>query len=517
MLRSIYLIGVVLLFLTGCQSRQSDNGQNLNTTNTNLITSTTVPVTPSPQLLTLATITKSLPTQTPPVVIPPSPTLMDTPGSTNVPMPSATPILTPVPTPSFLSEREPSFTQIDAYLRQTAIRIFFSSTGTYTVTTWDENTGEPFFLDPRTQFIYGDVNGDSEDDLLLLFAEPFMWGFNYVVVMLWQGSHYDQPLAIFERTKLPGGVSLAFEDWTGDGIVEIVWDAEWVTSGSGYGESTRTKYLVQCLSQCHVVWSYTTSVDWESHSFYLGRGVRVADVALNTEDSEIVAVTEDFMLPFTANADSISSPMYVFTTTREVFTWTGTTFELAQTEIVTPAHEITSTQKLTAQSLPGTATIEFVHVPADMGQYNEYEGFSCTVKVNSLAIENDFRCNPAFTQVWWQNIAGDSQEEIVVTTLADARAFMYIWQRQADTYHLIAAVQADVIQANLYGTRLENVDEDEAYEILAGEWSRETSSFCFSHINPDGSDVPVCWREVTRRDVVYDWDGSHFVAIPGNP
>jgi hypothetical protein len=504
MSRLFCFVWVVLFFVSGCQQNQPElepQAAKGSETRTQQITPSLTTTSP----IYTATI---IPSPTP---IPlPTYTLTSRPSPTPTPSPTATTIITPIPTPSFLTERTPTLAHLEAYLYQAPFRIFDRyGDDPYEIFAGVEDAVKPFFFDYRTQLHYVDVNGDNEDDLLLLFADPFMWGWNYLFIMLWENTHYGQPLALFEYSKVPGGVAFTLDDWTGDGISEIIWDTITTTSGSGYYESTLWRHIIQCLQECQVVWVYPISTDWNSYSFYRGRGIRATDLSLQVSGPEIIAITEEFMLPFIIGG--ISSQLQVLTATKEVFTWTGTNFTLTQSEIVRPAYNIAATQILTAELPTNIAFIQTVHIPTSSTSW-EYEAFLCTVVVDTLVLEQEFKCNPAFSQIRWHDVLADGQNEIIVTALFETQVRMLIWQRKGAGFHLIADVYGDVIRADLYGVRLENIDDDPGYEILAGEWGLPTDLFCFPYDTPGGSETR-CWYEIVRQDKVFKWDGKQFIPM----
>jgi hypothetical protein len=495
-----FFLLAVLAFISGCQQAFQDDEETPTFSIANVTVTKDLPShTPVPSPTSPATPTKIAPTSTP------SPTWTPAPAVTSTPTvrPTNTPTVTP--TPNLLSVREPTYEQLELYLQNTTIRNYrsgeYSEFRGYQNFVWDESVRA--FPNPDTLIRYEDVNGDGESDLLLAYANTFYWGTEFLIILLWEGDKYSQPMGIIEISKLPTEVHHTLEDWTGDGIVEIVWDMENGTSGSGSGITQREKYIIQCLSECNVIWDYTTSVDVYGVNQYYLRRIEVADITLDADPLRITAVTEAYHLPYIDGEST--SPLNVLTTTQQIFLWTGSTFELSETSILTPSYQITSTFQISQDSEEGFIELNAVNIPADPGTI-EFASYDCSIEVASVPLGPIIKCTPLFTEIWWQDVTADGEKELIANTLFENKGYLYIWRRAGDQYTPIANVVGDIIRPNLYGVKLGNVDADPAIEILAGEWRRITDDFCFL----GDFDVSFCWQDITRGDILYDWNGVEF-------
>ncbi|MCB8961802.1 MAG: hypothetical protein H6651_15905 [Ardenticatenales bacterium] len=433
------------------------------------------------------------------------------PTPTNLPLPTsaaATTIITDVLTPTMSPEpnsaaaglaiRYPDFTALDSYLRMSPVRLYLAE-GTANSSAFILS-GMP---DSRTQIDYLDVNGDGEVDLVLLFAEPFMWGVNYIVVMLWQGTQYGAPFAIVEDTELNGGVAYEQADWTGDNVPELIWQSETVTSGSGYEESTWRQYVIRCQAECAVIWHGVRAVVWTSNSFYIGRGVQLTEIRPDPANSQVVTRSEGFSLPFISGDQSF--PWRVEAAQQAIYQWDGTQFALTTTEITDAAYEIASIQELSATANNQTATVNYEFVP---GNGQQFDSFLCRLWVDGAIQGESFACNPYFTQVQWLNVLGDEPAEIVVITLYETSAWLHIWQAEGGLFTRIAPLSGDLINSAWPPIQLQNLDDDPELEIVTAILTVATEQFCFAYPDPGDQEVQSCWTEFRRDYEIFDWDDA---------
>lgn len=67
------------------------------------------------------------------------------------------------------------------------------------------------------------------------------------------------------------------------------------------------------------------------------------------------------------------------------------------------------------------------------------------------------------------------------------------------------------VKSPIYGTRLENIDDDNALEILAGNYELAGSNCKIADL-PFLGPTEDCWyAELNFYDTVYDWDGTTYV------
>ena len=172
-----------------------------------------------------------------------------------------------LPAEARLTVHEPTIEQLNAFLQaydpdfygydpETAFESAdVSGDGRPDRVAWDE------WAAPEQQvglaWVYQDVSGDQVDDLLI-------YGWDGLLVAVWAEDHYAPPVRIpagWSRGGLPD-VTVALQDWTGDGVPEIVYDVGLMTGGTGLLISYTTRFLVHCTSRgCAVVWQDTVSAD----------------------------------------------------------------------------------------------------------------------------------------------------------------------------------------------------------------------------------------------------------------
>ncbi|VAW36958.1 hypothetical protein MNBD_CHLOROFLEXI01-3008 [hydrothermal vent metagenome] len=213
-------------------------------------TTTTAVFTPSLETVTETAVSPNqVPTDAPTILATPLALPTAIPTQTAVP----TETTTAVSTPSFsLAQRNPTLVEIEEFLSMTSV-LFFYPDRELTLLSFDE-----YFmgrnLSEFTEFFYKDVNGDGEDDLIVADMFPFVWSSGFVIVMLWVGDQYGTPLGIVDIAKYSPGLRVSFEDWTNDNIPEVIFDFRSDTGGTGFIETTWTRYIIHCKLSCEVVW-----------------------------------------------------------------------------------------------------------------------------------------------------------------------------------------------------------------------------------------------------------------------
>lgn len=136
----------------------------------------------------------------------------------------------------------------------------------------------------------------------------------------------------------------------------------------------------------------------------------------------------------------------------------------------------------------------------------------CTLSINGKAMWQSFTCYQSLVWVTWQDVNQDGREDVVITyhaPFAELGVLVYEWDGL--DVHLIADVEGKIIQPDLYGTRLENIDDDNALEILAGNYELAGSNCKIADL-PFLGPTEDCWyAELNFYDTVYDWDGTTYV------
>lgn len=368
----------------------------------------------------------------------------------------------------------------------------------------------------QTQFHYEDVNADGEDDLLLLYADPFFWsGPVYLFVLVWNGDRYEQPLMLVDGSKLSAGTRFALEDVLGDASPELHWFTDTGTSGSGYYASSYEHYIVRCETECNVLWHGLYA--GTSYSFNVVSGGESVEHTMSTtrmdiaDDFDQIWLTEQtFAVPVVRQLDS--TPLEVFDVTEKVYQWDGEKYALVNTTVITPAYTYQPTPRLEAERDSAVAIIEATFVPVAYDDEDEYaySRYDCTVFVNDVPIDDDFGCNPQYMHLSWQDVLADGRDELVVMTLFEYSHRLLIWQQWGEGYRQIAAIRGHINTPDLSDMQLVDVDDDPELELLAGRLGHDSDEFCFVN----SYDNELCWFEVTLDQVVYQWNGWEYVREP---
>ncbi|NUM48416.1 MAG: hypothetical protein HUU38_27220, partial [Anaerolineales bacterium] len=154
------------------------------------------------------------------------------------------PTLTPTPTPiSSLTNREPSFEELENFLN-TDLKHF-----------WIEGKW-------AVELFYEDVNGDGVTELIVLHPPE-------IFVLSWTGEVYNKIYYLngYCGSRCFPSSFVKFEDWTNDGISEIVFDNTHVGGGSGYWTYDLTREVIQCFEyECKTVWENIIQSDSDDYN-----------------------------------------------------------------------------------------------------------------------------------------------------------------------------------------------------------------------------------------------------------
>ena len=210
----------------------------------------------------------------------------------------------------------------------------------------------------------------------------------------------------------------------------------------------------------------------------------------------------------------------VYTSTLSTFSWDGQEFQWRDTKALEPASQVDSLEKLETISSEGQTAV----ITAEFNNGATNQNDSCQLHVDGVIVGTEFGCKKNFTVIDWQDVTNDDQAELVITTLSGLhdiegralsdkecvhqRLLIYQWNNSVLTE--IANITGCVVQSDLYGVRIQDIDGDEQIEILAANrWL--TDDRCFSAIiGMDGSQ-DNCWYQFGHQDEVYKWNGSEFV------
>src|SRR5574341_1191759 len=241
-------------------------------------------------------------------------------------VPSRTPTQSPTPTTTptpVLTVREPSIEQLESYLRYylpSDDPVYFSY----------QFPG----VDPTSEWVYEDVNGDGEKDLVAS-------GWLYVAILIWTGDRYSQP---FQYHGVPYHYAptsrIYLEDLTGDGVFEVIYD-EWNDwGGTGFISSRWNRQVIHCRrGNCEVVWqglmgSLSTDVNIG------GMKHRQVDFEPSTnQDGSAILQTamQEFSLYYCTTPEGETCRVLEIADEQvQTYIWNGVFFELAIDRITRP-------------------------------------------------------------------------------------------------------------------------------------------------------------------------------------
>lgn len=443
--------------------------------------------------------------------VPPTNTTEPSPATTatqarTVP-PAATDTATAIPVPSFsLTKREPTLAEIEDFLSLSPVLFFYPDRGSELISLngyFIEND-----LTEYAEIFYEDVNGDGESDLILADMFPFLWSNGFIMVSLWDGERYGAPLVIMDGAKYQPGLHVTFEDWTNDTNPEVIFDFKSDTGGTGFLETTWTRYVIHCQTSCNVAWWGITGQLTNYTS--IGLITTITERSLDEEDNPSFSVTnESFHAPDIKGYGHISSSQHIFTSTMKIYTWNGTFFEQISEDVLVPENTVTSDSVLYASSkINGTATIT-----SELDESDSYRPiFSCTLNLNDKPISESFECLPDFTKVFWQDITSDGTEELVVLATGLGMQQLLAYEFKEQEVNQIANAVGDIIRSELFGVRLDDIDEDGQFEILAGRGYQTEGTDCkiYDDIYPDPTEF-CWWNELDLWEEIYRWNGQMFV------
>ena len=320
---------------------------------------------------------------------------------------------------------------------------------------------------------YVDVDADGEDDLIVN-------GYMHLAVLLWQGERYAQPYQIY---SIPTGRIPAsryyLEDWTNDGKPEVVFDTRLNYVGSNLGGSWWTRHIIHCDLICRTVFE-VERLNYSVNSSEFGEGLQHIRTFIErtTKDGipSIATMTTGMSLRASccyedrlAREDWELSLNQPDPTLRE-YNWDGSTFRLVEETVLDPSiFPPESTPLFTAETPEHwqPAQISIGHV--DFG-YARFD--TCALFVWRDAIGEPVTCIPEFSTVEWRDLTGDGETELVLGVLTSAesyhvRVYQFDHSQRGVPLIEIANITGDVIQADLFGVRIDDIDHDEALEIVS--------------------------------------------------
>ncbi len=418
-------------------------------------------------------------------------------------------VISPTLEPTYLSIQKPSIEQLDEYLSE-----FF-----------DENY---FGLSQDTVFIYEDVNGDDDPDLIVDDR------LQVVIFIRVNNDRYSEPFRIvYPYWKYDPSSRVFLEDWTNDGVPEVIFDYRGDTGGTGIIHQDWYRHIVRCQNVvCSIIWSEKFAGLTLNNSLG-GMDLYKATTQLqNTPNGELeLAYLSGMFAVYSSDAylnleiewdDHQYAQLHVYTSTLSSYIWNGNEFELSQTEIVRIPYTVEGQASLSANGpkyVLATITVE-PNFSAD--QSNDV----CQLIVDGKPTGYPFGCKDNFTTIEWRDITGDSVPEIIVRALSGAkpvdkelnqlsavncvhqRFLVYSWDGKDATE--IANIAGCIVDESIFGARLQDYTGDGVLEIIT------PSSLYYS---VEGCEIEVsvfegggCWYEVATDPGlrIYKYNGTKY-------
>jgi len=457
-------------------------------------------------------------------------------------LPSLTPTLTPTPTliptldsSQLLQPRNPSLEEIKTYLFNLPTEYFHSIHDDLEYVADQVSTFKNYRgFSEALQLTYEDVNGDQQDDLIV--TDVLLTG-----IFLWGNSEYLTPFVMLgSEWKYSPASHTSFADWTGDSTPEVIFDYRSDSGGTGVSYSGWETFVIHCdHTECIVIWNGgLTSL----YSDYNLGGLTLFQSTLNryTEDGQLLlernrshfSIYDSYYWPPESYWDVPLEALKVYTSTQEIYIWDGSMFTLIETNVIRQPYIITGTATFEATHELDRATITF-----ENNHLADANNDFCQLILNEEPIGEYFGCKRNFTTVEWRDITGDGQPDIVIRAFSGARpsALKGTWPEVEDwlllsdidcahqhllayqwnglTARKIADVEGCVVQDDLYGVRLTDLDSDGQVEIMAAnQWFTEEE--CIGTIRFS------CWYEFGYANNIFKWNGLEFVltdTVPNEP
>lgn len=406
---------------------------------------------------------------------------------------------------SSLAKRDPNLIELQAFLETVPTRLLDGENHSTLV--------DGYFADHPlsgvAKITFQDLNGDGEDDLIVSDLISFGWGQGSMTILLWDGTGYSDPAMLVGFSKYTSLHRVTFDDWTGDGLPEVVYDFASDTGGTGILEQTHTRRIVHCGQTCELVWSQLLGRKTTDYS--VGRTNVETNRYIDQDARSVVTVATDaFHAPSLLPIIS-SGHLDVFTSTWSSYVWNGIVFEKEEDLVTALPTQIEAQSQLFSESSTGANARLLSVINKSVHTRPIYD---CQLYINETAIGDPVSCDPNFTRIEWLDLTGDGQDEIVIIAVAFAtqRLLAYEWTGDNST-HLIADVTGDIIRPDLFGVRIADLDGDGIPEIVTGVDGVGEPTYCQQEENPYDDDPPtidVCWYDWILGEITYRWDGSRF-------
>lgn len=467
----------------------------------------------------------------------PNPTSTATPRvyATITRLPSLTPTLTPTPTliptlesAQLLKPRQPTAEEVKAYLLNLPTAYFHGVYLSLESVASDVNTFKNYRgFSEALELIYEDVNGDQQDDLIV--TDVLL-----TAVFLWANSEYLTPFVIVgSEWKYEPASRTSFADWTNDGVPEVIFDYRSDSGGTGVRYWGWETFVIHCDSnECAIIWNELLTTLYSDYNLG-GLTLFQSTIDHYVEDGQLLlernrsrfSIYDSYYWPPAGYWNVPVDTLKVFTSTQEIYIWDGTTFALTETSVMGEPYIIE-----TVASLEATYGLDQITITAENNRSATDNNDFCQLFLNEETVGEFFGCKHNFTTVEWLDVTADGRPEIVITAYSGARpsAFNGTWpdvdfedwfslsdidcvhqhwlayQWDGVTATKIADVEGCVVQENLYGVRLADLEDDGQVEIIAAnQWFTESECTTDSRFS--------CWYEFDYINDVYKWNGSEFV------
>lgn len=366
----------------------------------------------------------------------------------------------------------------------------------------------PGLHEPYTE-AHADVDGDSEIETIVAVD------FGLFVLKWEQGAYRRIGEVGVGLSRLTADVAVRFEDWTGDGRPDIVFDASTTGGGTNQFSESLERTILSCqVDRCWLAWNAPVSSYWaDSSSGGFSRGTTDITLIIGAEAGavKIRARGSRYDLECCTYGEGfpIEHPITVYTETETIYSLNalGVFEPIEQRDLVPIAYPTYPATHDVSDRMHNRAVLEWVE-----GRAND----SCLVRLDGAPVDDSFGCRSDLTRLWWQDVDGDNIEDLVVVAYepeqVDYRAdlgkqtgtpewntegyscvgqHMKVYSLTSKPIDILADVRGCIVDPyTLYGVRIEDVDGDGQVEITAAR----------------GGDQPG----VQAGTEVYRWNASTF-------
>ncbi|MEO1664562.1 MAG: VCBS repeat-containing protein [Chloroflexota bacterium] len=382
---------------------------------------------------------------------------------------------------------------------------------------------------PDVTFI--DLNGDDESDLVVE-------AYNSVAVMVWAGDHYGEPYQIIKghgpRNPFP---NLTFEDWTGDGHPEIIFNYREAYAGTGIGGDTWYKTAIYCrIRSCYPIWH--AEVADHFHSVY-AKSERIMNSTIDIEISEYSTFLVHTIIEVEGSCDTCyldfpeidqSLEIHEITyshsdVTVQRYLWRDGIFAPfafnQASNLVENGRNIPENSVLEMNFNNQDVQIEFFMVEDEFPQLPR--SIICEVTVDGTRKSDFFPCAPNNTMLRQMDVDGDGSRDLVVHATGQPQTWGFGTENRCAHQRMIvfnrdwtelANITGCVVHTDSFGVTINDIDNDSQMEIVSAGGRLGNFTDC------PGIGLFFCWYELNDQSDVYEWDGSTFVydrSVPRGP